>query len=101
MPQGLQNSAPTFQRAMECMLTGLQYESVIVYLDDLIVFGSSIDEHNSRLEGVLKRLEKANLKLAPKKCHFLKSKVRYLGHVVSRDGIKPDPEKVRAICDYP
>ena len=101
MPQGLQNSAPTFQRAMECMLTGLQYESVIVYLDDLIVFGSSIDEHNGRLEEVLKRLEKANLKLAPKKCHFLKAKVQYLGHIVSRDGIKPDPEKVRAICDYP
>jgi transposase InsO family protein len=74
---------------------------LIVYLDDLIIFGKSYDEHLQRLEEVLRRLEKANMKLSPKKCHFLKTKVAYLGHVVSHGSIQPHPDKVKAISEYP
>ena len=70
MPQGMSGSASTFQRAMDILLANLQYESVIVYLDDVIVFATDYDQHLSRLEEVLKRLRDANLRLSPKKCHF-------------------------------
>jgi hypothetical protein len=92
---------PRFQRIMDCIMAGLQYETLIVYLDDLIIFGKSYDEHLQRLEEVLRRLEKANMKLSPKKCHFLKTKVAYLGHVVSHGSIQPHPDKVKAISEYP
>ena len=70
MPHGLSNSACTFKRVMNCILSGLQYETVRVYSDDLIVFGSDYDKHLQWLEEVLRRLRKANLKLSPSKCHF-------------------------------
>ena len=86
---------------MDCIFSGLQYETVIVYLDDLIVFGSDYDEHLQYLEEVLKRLSKANLKFSPLKCYFLKLKVEYLGHVVSHGEIRPDPSKVSWIKEWP
>jgi hypothetical protein len=98
MPQGLSNSSSTFQRVMDCIMAGLQYECLIVYLDDLIVFGKTYDEHLGRLEEVMDRLKKANMKLSPKKCHFMKTKVSYLGHVVSQGSIQPHPDKVKAIA---
>ena len=82
-------------------MAGLQCETLIVYLDDIIVFGKDYNEHLQRLEEVLKRLQNANLKLSPNKCHFMKTKVTYLGHIVSRGEIKPDQAKVKAIAEYP
>jgi hypothetical protein len=101
MPQGLCNSSATFQRVMDCLMANLQYETMIVYLDDLIIFGRNYDEHFKRLTEVLRRLKNANLKLSSKKCHFLKTRVAYLGHVVSQGSIRPDPAKVKAISEYP
>ena len=101
MPQCMSGNALTFQRAMDILLANLQYESVIVYLDDLIVFEKDYDQHLSRLEEVLKRLKDTNLRLSLKKCHFLKSQVQYFGHTITQSEIKPDPSKVRAITAYP
>jgi hypothetical protein len=101
MPQGLRNSAATFQMVMDCLMAGLQYETMITYIDDLIIFGSTFKEHLHRLEEVLSRLQQANLKLSPKKCHLLKTKISYLGHVISSGIIQPDPNKIHAIVNYP
>lgn len=62
MPYGLRNSAATFQMVMDCLMAGLQYETIITYIDDLIIFGSTFEEHLHRLEEVLLRLQQANLK---------------------------------------
>ena len=101
MPFGLCNAPSTFERAMELIMKGLQWKTLILYLDDIIVMGSSFDEHLDRLDEVLTRLTDAGLKLKPSKCHLFRSEVAYLGHVVSESGIKPDPEKVRRVQEWP
>ena len=73
----------------------------MVYLDDIIIFRSSFHECLKNLEEVLKKLENANLKLKPKKCKLFHTEVEYLGRIVSSDGIQADPEKIRAIQDWP
>ena len=101
MPFGLTNAPPTFQRLMECVLAGLTYEQCLIYLDDIIVFSVSFEQHLERLKTVFQHVLKAGLKLKGKKCHFAKSEIRYLGHIVSRKGIQADPEKLRAVQEYP
>ncbi|XP_036142872.1 uncharacterized protein LOC118645594 [Monomorium pharaonis] len=101
MPFGLKNAPATFQRLMNSVLTGMQGLRCLVYLDDIVIYGSSLKEHNKRLEEVLLRLREANLKLQPDKCEFLQKEVNYLGHIISKDGIAPDPGKLQAIKDFP
>ena len=97
MPFGLSNSPATFQRLMEVILGDLNYGSLLLYLDDILVFSSSFDEHLERLEVVFQRLRQHGLKLKPKKCHFFRRECNYLGHVVSANGIATDPAKTGAI----
>jgi len=73
----------------------------LVYLDDIVIYGSSLQEHNKRLTEVLQRLRKHNLKLQVEKCEFLRKEVTYLGHIISEDGILPDPAKVSAVKNFP
>ena len=101
MPFGLTNSPATFQRLMETCLGDLHLSQCLIYLDDIIVYSSNVQEHISRLEAVFKRLADAGLKLKPSKCEFFKSEVKYLGHVVSADGIKTDPEKIEVVKNWP
>lgn len=101
LPMGLKTSPSSFSRVMTIAMSGLNYESCFVYLDDLIVFGNSLQNHNQNLVKVLKRLREVNLKLNPSKCKFLKKEILYLGHVISSDGISPDPEKIRVMENYP
>ena len=101
MPFGLTNTPATFQRLMECVLAGLSGEQCLIYLDDIIIFSSSFEEHLVRLVSVLQRLRQAGLKLKPAKCHFAMKQVVYLGHVISAEGIYPDPSKTAAVADYP
>ena len=86
-----------FPKAMERVLAGLQWKICLVYIDDIIIFSSTIDDHLKQLNEVFTRLKAAGLKLKPKKCHLFKCKVQYLGHVVSESGIETDPEKIEAI----
>ena len=74
---------------------------MLIYLDDVIICGSSVEEHLDRLDEVLKRLGKAGMKLKPSKCCLLQEQVTFLGYVVTPDGLKPDLEKVRWIKDWP
>ena len=101
MPFGLCNAPATFQRLMERCMGELNLDQCLIYLDDVIIFSTTFEEHLQRLEAVFTRLQDHNLKLKAKKCDFLKSEVTYLGHVVSEEGIKTDPEKTEAIKNWP
>lgn len=98
MPFGLCNGVATFQRMMVEILSGL---SAKPYVDDILVASASFDEHLSELEQVLIRVRSANLRLQPDKCVFAAPETNYLGHIVSADGVRPDPAKVRAIKEFP
>ncbi|XP_057376543.1 uncharacterized protein LOC130697744 [Daphnia carinata] len=101
LPFGLSNAPATFQRLMDRVLAGLKWHMCLVYLDDILVFGRSFDEHLTRLELVLTALERANLTLNIDKCVFGATKVSHLGHVIDAEGIHPEGEKVRALTSMP
>jgi hypothetical protein len=79
----------------------LHLKECLIYLDNIIIFSKTEDEHIKRLESVLRRLKEQNLKLKGKKCAFLKTEIKYLGFVVSNDGIKTDPDKVLVVKNWP
>ena len=93
MPFGLTNAPATFQRLMESCLGDMHLKWVIIYLDDIIIFSKTPKEHIQRLRGVFQKLHEAGLKLKPKKCEFFKTRISYLGHIVSQSGIECDPRK--------
>lgn len=101
MPMGLKTSPGSFSRMMTMAMTGLTHDKCLVYLDDLVVFGRNLSIHNKNLQDVFERLRKVNLKLNPQKCNFLKKDLLYLGHVVSGDGVLPDPDKIKVVQNYP
>lgn len=101
LPMGLKISPSAFSRVMTVAMSGLNYESCFVYLDDLVVFGNNLTNHNENLIKVLERLRKVNLKLNPSKCEFLKKDLLYLGHIISNEGVLPDPNKIDTIKTYP
>ena len=100
MPFGLCNAPSTFQRCMELVFRGLQWKTLLIYLDDIIILGSSMDENLERLDEALARLEDAHLKLKPSKCKLLQTEVLILGHIVSAQGMKPNPRLVEAVKDW-
>ena len=101
MPFGACNAPSCFMRLMEKVLEGLQWQSALVYLDDILVYGNTFQEELERLVEVLTRLRRANLKLSPKKCTLFQHEVQYLGHLVGRLGVRTDPGKVAAVVDWP
>lgn len=101
MPFGLKNAPATFQRLMNSVLAGIQNFRCFVYIDDIVIHGSDLDTHNKRLIEVFQRLYEHNLKIEPDKCEFLRKEVMYLGHLITDEGVKPDPKKIEAITNYP
>ncbi|XP_063920701.1 uncharacterized protein LOC135135549 [Zophobas morio] len=101
MPFGLKNAPATFSRLMNAVLSGLQGTQCFTYMDDVIIYASSLQEHQTKLKNVFDRLRLNNLKLQPDKCEFLHKEISYLGHVITENGVKPNPEKICAISDYP
>lgn len=101
MPQGITGAPATFQRLMEKAVGDMNLLQVLVYLDDLIVFGKTLEEHEERLLKVLDRLGEVGLKLSVDKCQICLPKVKYLGHIVSAEGVAPDPEKIEAVAAWP
>lgn len=101
MPFGLCNAPATFQRLMQAVMGELVFQIVLVYLDDLLVYSDTFESHLTRLETVFRRLREAGLKIKVEKCHFLQPEVRFLGHLVSAQGIGPDPDKVSAVVQWP
>ncbi len=98
---GLTNAPATFQRLMESCMGDLYLTYCLLYLDDVIVFSTSFEEHLSRLEAVFARLKDAGLKLKQSKCRFFQKSIKYLGHIVSQNGVSTDPEKVRSVEEWP
>ena len=88
MPFGLSSAPDTFQRLMDLVFSGLNYYSVLVYLDDVVVFGPSVEILRERLGEVLRRLKDANLKINTKKCHMFQRRISFLGHVISEAGVE-------------
>ena len=100
MPQGLAGSPATFSRLVEAVFRGLNWHCCLAYLDDIIIFSNNFDDHLKHLKLVLDRLAEANLKAKPQKCHFACKRVKYLGHLVSPQGISPDPQKLEAVQSH-
>ena len=101
MPFGVKNAPGSFQREMRRVLSGRLNKGVFVFIDDIIVYSSTVDEHIDLVDWVLSRLEKTEYFANPKKCEFLKDEVNFLGHVVKRDGVSMQQHKVRAISEWP
>jgi transposase InsO family protein len=101
LPFGLCNAPATFERLMETVLRGLQWQKCLIYLDDILIFGRSFSETLTNLRLVLDCFEKAKLKIKPSKCSLLQESIEYLGHHISNKGIKPLANKVQAVQDWP
>lgn len=98
MTFGLCNAAQTFQRFIHSVLQDLQF--CFVYLDDILVASNSEQQHLSHLKQIFQRLQDHGLIINTEKCNFMQQEVKFLGHFINSDGIKPSPEKVKAILDF-
>lgn len=96
----LKGAPATFQRLMNQVLIGFNGVKSFVYLDDVIVIGASIKDHENNFRDVFKRFRKYHLQLQPLKCQFLSKEVSYLGHLITDEGIKPDPKKISCVANY-
>ena len=101
MPFGLTNAPATFQRLMDKVLKPVLFDFALVYLDDIIVFSKTIEEHFVHLDQVFSLLARDGLKMKTTKCEFFKGKLEYLGFIVSREVVAPNPSKVESILKYP
>lgn len=101
MPFGLTNVPATFQRLMESCMGDLYLNYCLLYLDDIVIYSKTYEEHLVRLEAVFKRLRENGLKLKPSKCKLYQRSIRYLGHIISQDGVLTDPEKIRVVQEWP
>ena len=99
MPMGLKNSPSTFQKLMNTVIYTIQPIKAFVYLDDIVVFGDSIEEHTNNLLKVFNALRNHNLKIEPSKCKLLHKEITYLGHTIKETGIKPTQANVKTILD--
>ncbi|CAG8486239.1 129_t:CDS:2 [Gigaspora rosea] len=101
MPFGLCNAPATFQQVMNHILEAFIGQFVAVYLDDIIIYSPNFEEHLAHIQAVLTEIENSGLKLNPEKCDLFKNSIKFLGHVVSQDGVELDEEKVIKVQEYP
>jgi len=101
VPFGLKGAPAIFQRLMNTVLAGLTGLKAFVYLDDIIIYALSIADHSEKLKAVFERLRTFNLKLQPSKCTFMRKEVNYLGHVITDQGVKPNPQKIKCVIEFP
>lgn len=97
LPFGITSAPEIFQRRMSTLLK--DHEGVVVVMDDILVYGATSEEHDSRLNAVLQTIKDSGLKLNKAKCHFGQPEIQYFGHLISAKGLQPDPSKVNAITD--
>ena len=100
MPFGLSGAPSTFQRMMTLILKSENWEKCLIYLDDVLVFSRGFEQHMERLQQVFQRFREAGAKLSPSKCSFLNGQLKFLGHIITGEGITTDPEKVSAIKNW-
>ncbi|XP_060564385.1 uncharacterized protein LOC132723637 [Ruditapes philippinarum] len=100
MPFGLCNAPATFERLMERVLAGLTWKQCLVYLDDIIAYSKTFEDHLTSLDEIFGRMSEANLKLSPEKCVLFQKQVNFLGHVISSDGVATDPRKIEEVRNW-
>lgn len=100
LPFGLKNSQSCYQRVMNIIFGDKAFEILIIFVDDLLLYSETIDQHIDRLELVFKRLSDHGLKVKPSKCHFFKRSVKYLGHRVSEEGVSTDEDKIKLVKEW-
>lgn len=101
MPFGLSNAPATFQRDMDLVLSGLTWVCTLVYMDDIIVYSPTFEQHLLDMDKVFERLRDANMFIKPSKCFMCKERLPFLGHIVSNEGVSPDPGKTEAVHKMP
>ncbi|CAF4243720.1 unnamed protein product, partial [Didymodactylos carnosus] len=99
LAQGLMNAPPTFQRVMNELLANGRWDYVVVYLDDIVIFSKTIEEHKQHVADVISTLHKANFQVSPPKCSIAVEKIEFLSHIVTGSKVEPTPDKVKAIVD--
>ncbi|CAF4626058.1 unnamed protein product, partial [Rotaria sp. Silwood2] len=101
LPQGLMNAPASFQRVMNNLLATGRWDYVVVYLDDIVIFSHSLQEHKHHVDEVLSVLNKAHFTVSPAKCIIAAKQIEFLGHIVSATTVQPTPDKIQAILDIP
>jgi hypothetical protein len=101
LPMGLSNAPSTYQAVMNNVFRDMLGKHVLIYLDDIMVYSRTPEEHELHLKMVLERLREHNLQAKASKCEFYQANIKFLGHVVGVDGIQVDPSKIVAIHDWP
>ena len=101
MPMGAKNSTSTLQALMQLLMRGLPAEHVVCFLDDILVASATVEEHLVHLDKVLTALGRANLKLHPRKCAVARESAVCLGHLLDREGIRPDPHNLAKVVKWP
>ena len=101
MSFGLCNAPQCFQWLLSRVLHGLEWRLCLLYIDDVLIFAPTCEEHLSRLQLVFERLCQADLTLKPSKCYFIETSVNCLGFVVSANGMSPDPDKISVLKSFP
>lgn len=100
MPFGLSGAPATFSRLMNVVLRMENWKLCLIYLDDVLIFSETFQEHMRRLRVIFTRIREAGIKLGTEKCHFLKKELKYLGHIISCEGLKTDPDKISAVNNW-
>lgn len=100
-PQGEANAPAAFCRLMDIVMSGLKWQGVLVFVDDILVYTKTFEEHLQILEVMFERLRAAGLTLKPEKSYLMRDQIHYLGHVITAHGVSPDPDKIRAVRDFP
>ena len=101
LPMGLKSAPLTFARLMTCVLQDLMDDSILSYLDDILICSDSIESHVEKLKSVFGRLENAGLTIKPSKCKFFQERLIFLGHEISSKGIAPNNLKIKAVENFP
>lgn len=101
MAFGLKNTPPEYQRLMFEIFHGLIGKGLFIYIDDFVIYAKTLEEHERLFNEVMNRLRRAKLKLNPRKCLLLRREVLFLGHILSREGVRPDPKKIEAVKNFP
>ena len=97
----LSNSAGTFKRVMEVALSGLQWVTCLIYIDNIVCFCKTFNEHVERVSEILSRIQKAGMKLKPQKCNLFQDEVTFIGYVFNKDGVKPNQDNIAKIIQWP
>jgi len=101
MPMGISGAPSSYSRLMEIILKPVLRKHTLVYIDDILIYSNSFEEHLKHTEEVFQILLRNGLRLKPGKCSMVKAEILFLGHIIDANGIRPDPKKVEAIKNYP